>query len=318
MNAIAICVAAAALGIDVGWQRLPEGGMEYIIQLDPQAIEVLRAGEPIYSNVPPDAGEVRSYRIVVGKAKLPRDTPPPAPAPAPKPAEPKGFEPKASQPAAPYPLPTDPGGKPLAERPIHFMEHESTAATEKSPPKAAVDVEPETPGKPWLPLTFALFGLFASLGANVYLVWIAWDFRRRYLAKGGVRENRRLSIDIGATATGTVGIAHEAVSTSEEVVNPLSPGTQQLPALYAAAAHIIIEVFESFFVGILPRASRPRRIRLTHLHHLHLLRPYPRQAVLRRYPPRRSGFSLLRRRPCGEGAGPPLPFRLLVAAALQR
>ena len=27
-----LCVAAVALGINVGWQPLPDGGMEYVIQ----------------------------------------------------------------------------------------------------------------------------------------------------------------------------------------------------------------------------------------------------------------------------------------------
>ena len=67
MNALLISIAVATLGIDVGWQRLPEGGMQYIIQLDPQALEALRAGQPIESDIPAGAGEVRSYRIIVGK-----------------------------------------------------------------------------------------------------------------------------------------------------------------------------------------------------------------------------------------------------------
>ena len=62
MNTLTICcVAAATLGINVGWQRLPEGGMEYIIQLDPQSLEALRAGQPVQSDVPPPPA--RSARI---------------------------------------------------------------------------------------------------------------------------------------------------------------------------------------------------------------------------------------------------------------
>jgi hypothetical protein len=34
-------------------------------------------------------------------------------------------------------------------------------------------------GEPWLPLALTLLALFASLGGNVYLGWIAWDFYRR-------------------------------------------------------------------------------------------------------------------------------------------
>jgi len=33
---------------------------------------------------------------------------------------------------------------------------------------------------PWLPLTFTLFALFASLGGNLYLGWITWELRNRF------------------------------------------------------------------------------------------------------------------------------------------
>jgi len=44
----------------------------------------------------------------------------------------------------------------------------------------------KTPARPWGWLTLAVFGLFASLGCNVYLGWIAWDYHRRYRATLGV------------------------------------------------------------------------------------------------------------------------------------
>ncbi len=34
--------------------------------------------------------------------------------------------------------------------------------------------------RPWGPLTFALLLLFASLGGNFYLSWLAWDFYIRF------------------------------------------------------------------------------------------------------------------------------------------
>ena len=123
MNTMFIYVAAATLGFQVGWQRLPEGGTEYIIQLDAASIDALRSGQPLHSDIPSAAGEVRAYRIVMGRGKPIREDPPPKPAP---------------------------------------------------PPAAPVE-----PAKPWLPLTLTLLGLFASLGANVFLGWIAWGFRQR-------------------------------------------------------------------------------------------------------------------------------------------
>jgi hypothetical protein len=149
-----LCLATVALGFDVGWQRLPEGGMTYIIQLDPQTLETLRAGQPIESDIPPSAGEIRFCRVVVGTAKLPRETPA-APSPPPKPAERK-------------------------EPPVDQL---GTAASGKTPPSTTAEVQPEQPAKPWLPLTFTLLGLFASLGTNVYLGWIAWDSGQRWRAK---------------------------------------------------------------------------------------------------------------------------------------
>ena len=88
MNPLLVFVAAATLGFQVGWQRLPEGGMEYIIQLDPAAIDALRDGQPLHSDIPAEAGEIRAYRIVLGSGKPPRETPPPKPATAAQPTPP--------------------------------------------------------------------------------------------------------------------------------------------------------------------------------------------------------------------------------------
>jgi hypothetical protein len=124
MNPMLIYIAAATLGFQVGWQPLPDGGMEYIIQLDAAALDALRDGQPLGSAVPSEAGEIRAYRIVMGagKDKLPRKAPPPKP----------------------------------------------------TPPESA---EPVQPPLSW---TLTILGLFASLGANVFLGWIAWGFRRRW------------------------------------------------------------------------------------------------------------------------------------------
>lgn len=180
MNLPIMCIALVAGGVDVGWERRPEGGMEYIIQLDPQTLELLRAGEAIQSDIPPAAGEVRSYRIVVGAKQLARETPPAGF------SVPKLPEPKGQPPTAPFALPPDPAGKPLPGCPTAFVEPADAAP--KPEPKTVAGDQPEQAAKPWLPLTFTLFGLFASLGANVYLGWIAWELRQRFRAKQALLE----------------------------------------------------------------------------------------------------------------------------------
>jgi hypothetical protein len=105
MNPLLILVTTAALGIEVGWQPLAEGGHEYTIQIEPQLLGILqKGGEEITSEVPPGL-DVRRYRITVGTGKLARDAGEPTPAAAP------AAEPGPPEPAAPVePTRTDPYG----------------------------------------------------------------------------------------------------------------------------------------------------------------------------------------------------------------
>ncbi len=247
-----ICVATLALGIDVGWQRLPEGGMEYLIQLEPEVLETLRTGGMIQSDIPPSLGAIRAYRITVGSEELPRETPPPAPAespvaaeqpapaqspqeppvgrplvpsegnapsPAPRPSldlpwpGPGGVGTGPSRPApgatgpslptetvpsspspplpavptVPTPSPSAPGflpeelrREPLEAEPAVFNAPQAPAS-ESTAAEPAGDLQGEEErSKPWGALLATLFGLFASIGGNFYLGWLALGFRSRY------------------------------------------------------------------------------------------------------------------------------------------
>jgi len=159
MNLLLACLAAAVLGIETGWRPLSDGGMEYIIQLDEQTLAALRAGQAIQSDIPPEAGIVRSYRIVVGEGKLPRVESP--------------------QTARPH----------ASDKPPQDVTPESPPMLDK-PPSAALpknaDVFEVQQRKPWGLLMFALLGLFASLGTNVYLGWLVYGYRRRFF--GSLRQ----------------------------------------------------------------------------------------------------------------------------------
>ena len=175
MNVLLISIAVATLGVDYGWKRLPDGGSEYIIQLNQQTLDALRDGQPIQSDVMPDAGKVRSFRIVVGDEKLSRDKPPEKPA-----AQTAVLDPPQ---LPPNPLLPDPAVKPLAGRQTTYTQPEKKTTTDEAKPPSTPKAATEQSAKPWLPFTLTLFGLFASLGANAYLGWISWGLRRRRRAE---------------------------------------------------------------------------------------------------------------------------------------
>jgi hypothetical protein len=73
MNAALLFVALSAVGIDHGWQPLPDGGVEYILQIEPQMLETLRSQNDVESYLPPGL-DVKKIRVTVGNAKLPKDS----------------------------------------------------------------------------------------------------------------------------------------------------------------------------------------------------------------------------------------------------
>lgn len=179
MFASVLFVAVAVMGIDAGWQPLPDGGTEYIIQIDSPTLEALKAGQPIGSDIHPDAREIKSYKIVIGTGKLPRENPVVKPAekllsntdkqPPNNPAPTQNSSPDQTS-KQPQRLEFDQSTKPLSAQPANFIEMNEKASADKK----------EEPAKPWLVLTGVSLAFFASLGGNIYLVWLFADLRRRY------------------------------------------------------------------------------------------------------------------------------------------
>jgi hypothetical protein len=71
MTGLLVCLSAAALGVDYGWQPIAGGGIEYVIQIEPQMLEALKRGEDVSSALPAGAQNIRRYRILVGDVTLP-------------------------------------------------------------------------------------------------------------------------------------------------------------------------------------------------------------------------------------------------------
>jgi hypothetical protein len=73
MNGVLALVAATVVSIDIGWQPRPDGGFEYIIQIEPQMLDMLKDGQAIGSELPANLRGMRSYKITVGNAKIPHE-----------------------------------------------------------------------------------------------------------------------------------------------------------------------------------------------------------------------------------------------------
>lgn len=159
MNALLISIAVATLGVNYGWNPLPDGGSEYVIQLDQQTLDALRDGQTIFSDVKSGAGEVRSFKIVVGNDLLSQVPVPPMVVNK-----------------SPSHLLTNPNAKPIA---TNYTEPTADEPEPTSEPESTA----EQSAKPWLALTLTIIGLFASLGTNVYLGWISWGLRRHRRAE---------------------------------------------------------------------------------------------------------------------------------------
>ena len=175
MTGVLALVAASVIGIDVGWEELPDGGFEYIIQIEPQTLESMQKGQDITSQMPPSVRGMRGYRITVGNAQLPHQGEPPPTGPSPAapaqngpPGPAFGAPPTESSaagaatttiPAAaatqdmadadrppPPALPLDPAAKDISTHTAAFVGKGMTEMTVTSPPAPAGVVSPETAG----------------------------------------------------------------------------------------------------------------------------------------------------------------------------
>ena len=64
--------AVTAQAVHMGWQVLPDGGIEYLVQVEPDLLDsFIRDGGCASSELPPTLRDIRSIRILVGNEKLP-------------------------------------------------------------------------------------------------------------------------------------------------------------------------------------------------------------------------------------------------------
>jgi len=73
MNGLILTMALAAAGVEYGWKPHEDGGLEYIIQVEPELLDSLRRGMEITSEIHPQAVHARRFRIRVGSGAVPRE-----------------------------------------------------------------------------------------------------------------------------------------------------------------------------------------------------------------------------------------------------
>lgn len=71
MNALVFMLIPATIGVDFGWERQPDNSIEYILQIEPEALDSMKTGTELVSSLPPQLRNIRDYRIRVGRDPLP-------------------------------------------------------------------------------------------------------------------------------------------------------------------------------------------------------------------------------------------------------
>ena len=196
-GSLLLAVAVATMGSDsFGWQPLPGGGLEYIIQIGPHIIDRLKDGVDITSDVPANVKNIRSCRFTVGSGELPKIDEPPVLV---------GHEdqrlPFSPPDDAPLRLPWKEDAEDGVKQTVLLEDPEPTPASPQVPEPATKPDDSE-PAPPWLLATLSI-GLMGTSAGMIFTGWTAWDYRGRYrrvLEKLTVTE--RMELDMAANDGG--------------------------------------------------------------------------------------------------------------------
>lgn len=182
MSSAAIWVVMAAVAVEFGYEPMPDGnGIRYVVQVEPEMLDILGRGEPVGSSIPPEAlGLVREIRIVANYGPLSKEIPPVVDKPA---ASMPPSEPKWS---ALEPLKDGSGWEPGHLSNTDMVQQASASEETAGPsgvprPIGEAREKPTTSKTPWLLLVLASVIAVGSSSGMFVFGWLAFDYRSRYL-----------------------------------------------------------------------------------------------------------------------------------------
>lgn len=209
MSPTALCAILLVAAVDYGYEPMDDGGIRYLIRIEPHMVDLLARGQVFGSDIPPEAaGRVRAFRVYSAEEPASKVIPP-APPVAPSLEHPHVDQPPALGPAAAERSAVSP---PAAKRPVTlpdmFLAPEARLPSDVAPrqlPKTenvehALALSPEKPPwqdsslgrgdssasrsdltpKPYLPLMLAVLVAAGSSTGMLYFGWLAFDYRARY------------------------------------------------------------------------------------------------------------------------------------------
>lgn len=234
MSSAVLCIVMATVTVEFGYEPMPDGnGIRYVLQIEPEMLDILGKGEPVGSTIPPEVlGRIREFRIVSRNGTLSKEIPPLAeqpPASAMPPEMPWLTQPVTEErnpDSAPNLLPD-----PNMVIPTSGVE-ESTAT---AGPSGTIELDDEAIEEakapktdPWFLLVLASVIAVGSSSGMLIFGWLTFDYRSRYL--GLLRESMETGDSWLDAATGYESVASESAGSRADSAETDNRVSNEAPA----------------------------------------------------------------------------------------
>ncbi len=203
MGSSVLLVAMLTVTVDYGYEEMPDDGIRYVIQIEPELLDLLRSGQTLGSAIPPEVrGRIHAFKIESNRANLSKEIPPLPQSPVdtgpllpeiPNLPETQDVPTEITPPpeiewppeldGAEYMDP--PKRLPGPEGVVQASVIEKPAApvdgpSGEVPPEDTGEVAPTVDDPSFFTVLLSVFALGSSSGM-LFFGWLAFDYRSRYL-----------------------------------------------------------------------------------------------------------------------------------------